>query len=471
MPERRSTTAIARRLLLITGLFGLLFGIGFLRNPDLFLHPALAVDDARHFRDYYNSLGEDRIFYHVSIGYLIVVPQLLAYASVNLLDVRQVPYAFALSSLLLLTAAYLVFLLPGFRSVFPRFGTRVCIAAAMALLPGGSYALISTIGFLNWTCLFAAIALSLLPPPKSPLWMGLSLAVISLCIWSNPTCIAMAVPLFVNVVGSWRRNDLESAAYFGFLLFVVLAYLPIGIHPDVWSGANTESLSAGLSAGLFDTLQLFFRSLHFSLDRVVVETLLGYEARIFLIEHGADGLGLALGVGAVVTVVHACWRNRRDRAALRMVLTLTYYIVAIGTASLAARADWSEVLLSERAFRYCYVQKYLWLLLLFVAYQPRLSALLEGGRQRVAIASLIAVLLYLAALSFVNDTPYKTELVSRNVEAVAGSPSEYLPEEARKLADFLAQVKRTEESLAEGDEKRMKLVRRRYPIELTVRPR
>lgn len=154
-----------------------------------------------------------------------------------------------------------------------------------------------------------------------------------------------------------------------------------------------------------------------------------------------------------------------------MVLTLTYYIVAIGTASLAARADWSEVLLSERAFRYCYVQKYLWLLLLFVAYQPRHSALLEGGRQRAAIASLTAVLLYLAALSFVNDTPYKTELVSRNVEAVAGSPSEYLPDEARKLADFLAQVKRTEESLAEGDEKRMKLARRRYPIELTVRPR
>ncbi len=87
--ERRSTTALARKTLLVAILFGLLFGIGFLRNPDLFLHPALAVDDARHFRDYYNSLGEDRIFYHVSIGYLIVVPQLLGSSRARGLEVNR----------------------------------------------------------------------------------------------------------------------------------------------------------------------------------------------------------------------------------------------------------------------------------------------------------------------------------------------------------------------------------------------
>jgi len=301
--------------------------------------------------------------------------------------------------------------------------------------------------------------------------MGLSLAVISLCIWSNPTCVAMAVPLFANVVSSWRRHDFESTAYFGFLLCVVFAYLPIGIHPDVWNGAVSDPLSTGLGARAQGTVQLFFRSLHFSLDRVVVETLIGYEARIFLIEHGFGGLTVVFGIAAVAVVMHTHWRNRPDPAAQRMVVTLSYYIVAIGFASLAARTEWSEVLLSERAFRYCYVQKYLWLLLLFVAYQPRYSALVAGGRQRAAVGSVAALLFYLAALSFVNDTQYETELVSRNVAAITGSPSEFLPEEARKLSHFLAQVKRTEESLAQGESKRMKLERRRYPIELTVRPR
>ncbi|MCH2173895.1 hypothetical protein MK489_24205 [Myxococcota bacterium] len=459
-----------RRLTLLACLFGVLSGINFARNPSLFLEPALAVDDARHFRDHYNKRDSVVSLTHVSLGYLIVVPQLVAHTLVRQLDVRWVPRAFSVSSLALLTLAFMLFALPGFESLFPRPEIRFGVPVLLALLPAGAFALISTVGFQNWTCLLIAVTLTLLPRPHSIWGAALVFTGMALFAWSNPASLSLGPPLLWMAWRARSRDKPSDARYYATLGVIVIAYLPLGIAPDAWSNLTHASGAETTGAIAWRTGAGFLEAIAYSLDRVVVESLIGYPARVALAQ--VPGATIALGLLCVTIVAREGWRGHADRPARsRALALLAYAIVAISFANLMARPEWPELLRSERAFRYCTVQKLLWLVLVVCAFEPRLTRLLTSGQHRRFRVIASGVVIYLLWLGHQNAQLYRTELVSPNLEAQIGRSSEDLHVEAQRLGAFLEQVRNTEKTLRPGEERVMTLPRQRYPIAIVVRPR
>jgi hypothetical protein len=448
--------------------------IDFLRNPDLFLANPVAIDDAKVLERYYNGLGSGEVFYYATSGrYQAVVPQLVAYLSVNALDVRHVPAAFAGTSLLLVAIAHWMFALPAFRAWFPETSTRVVVAVAIALLPAGSFALTSSSVFQGWTCLLIAVPLALLPPPDRTASRMALCSLLGLCIWSGPTG-SVLLPLFAAKAAiAWRRGARDETTWAVSLGSICAAYLFLGVDPAGWRRVADSGTASG--GGLVRLVSAGLDTLVYTFDRVVFEASFGYRARIALIER--DLYALCPAIGALLAAVvgwqaaRARWQRPEDRG---VVIGLAYCIFGIGAIAFLGR-DIPDITRFERAFRYGYVQRYLWLLLVVFAFEPRVRAWVSRRGLRAGVAAAAGLLGWLGVLSATNLAPYRTELVSPNVarETARGRmrPVEDLAGGGPEMAAFLEAVRGTERSLEAGENRILALQRPLYTLQLRVRPR
>lgn len=385
-------TATGKLILLFTlFLAGIVLQV--MRTPESFFFPPNVGDDIAMVEYIFNT-PSDWLFYMTDRHYVTALPQLLGRIFITYFPLDWLPHLFAATSIGLLVAVWMLPLLPAFhRRLNLSFGLGLIVTLWWFMLPAGSRALISYLVFTNWTLLLLLCLLSLLPPPQKPALALARAAAMVLAIWTHPLGF-LVIP--INLLHLWRgyQNGQQGALLPELaVLLSALLYMAFGMQ----HGAQR---ALPVSAGWL--LEMSYRSLYFLADRVIAETLLGYHLRLQL----SSWVVLVFAAGVSIALAAAAWRNRLHGEAALVALLLLYWIGAITFFSLIGRDDYNPMLLSNFAFRYCYVQKYLFVLVLCVVFKPQLETLFAKRFTGLLFAC------YLITLHTANTAQYRDTAIS-----------------------------------------------------------
>jgi len=368
------------------GAFGVAFGILLARNHfhDL-LYPMLYVEDASVlFSLFYN----DPVFSNVAQpynGYINFLPHLMAYF-INHLPVKWIPHAYALSSLTITALSFSVLYQVANR-VWNHCGFALCYLVLVSLLPFGDFQTSSTLLYQVWHFWLIQILLLFLPLPRIQLGRIVYGLMVSVLIWTH------AFSLFLIPIYIWRALKVKEYRwdYSWLALSGMLFYL---------FGMNSQ----GLNLSNFPFVFSIF------MHRVVIEGLLGPEARSFLNFMGANGIlaaGVVLGLG---------WLLVRFRGAItsqhRNWLFLLVYLIGCSLVASVMGRDrgfWEYYHAISGSVRYVYILKILFWGILLTGLLP-----LWREVRHTRVVQVVLLLVILGVNSFSMNF-YRTPLEEGNI--------------------------------------------------------
>lgn len=374
--------------------------LSFLREPGGYLSPILAYEDGRDvFAFYYNHPEPGSILRSYN-GYVSFLPNLWGWLVMRG-PVELAPYLLAGGPLLLSSLAFAFFALPIFRPFVPSDRARAGIALVAAAAPLTNYLYLGNTMYSVWSLLVLLVLAALAPTPRTVAGTVAAGTGQALAIVSHPLSLLVA-PVYLARAFAEARLGFEprprprlARAYFLALTGAAALYQVAGV--------SREAVS---SPGLGDTLYLTYR---FLLERVVFGTLFGDGAARALRRAGHEGwiAGLALAVLAILAVALWLARRRFGRIERFAGLYLAWIVVGLTTLYVIGRSPDLSILGSDRAFRYFWTQRVLFVILLGALGHRLLSPMLAGRPWGVKLVPLVLVAAALVALHRDNLSPYR----------------------------------------------------------------
>jgi hypothetical protein len=358
---------------------------------------------------------------------------LIGYLSVQWIPLRLVPYTLALYPLLLAAATYSLLLLPRFRTLIDNDIHRLGITVFVAIMPHGQVYLVSNTTYSLWNLLLLLLLFTLAPAAKS--WQGrtIELTAMILAAVSTPLSI-VAVPVFV--FNLFRHKGDADRIRNSILIVVVVLYVAIG----------TQSAGLALLSNLLARIEVTW--LYF-LQRVVAESVLGYNLRLALFQGGQLWIiytaAMTICIGLAVIIDRRYQRFQRE--SFINLGILLYYLGAITFLSVISRQLDPVSHMGAWNIRYFYVQHvFFWL---FVGIIITKAVDWQQTVRPVKALVLSLVFVYAIWMAYEQRPIYQTSY-----------------SEGRVLATFLANVESTRAILTPGERADFHLDRNGFNIYL-----
>jgi hypothetical protein len=398
-------------VLLLAGVF-----VTYWRDPNVYRYPIAAYEDGRDmFGFYYNHPEPSEIlrFYN---GYVSLVPNAAGYLAARA-PVERVPSMLSIFALAVAAVGFATFSRPEYRSVVRSDRLRGVACLTLAIAPLGNDLFVSSATYSVWNLLFLLVLLTLLEPPVSRAEAWIRLAVMTALIWSHPLSVAL-LPVFLVQGWLFRSRGSLARIYYGSLAALAALYQLIGVQHATEAMAF-EPLGIARVTGVLVLERVFFNTLGSDqLSRALRKQ--GSEEWIYI------GASVAIVVLLALAFV---LRQRIDRGRLLSLGVLSYLIVALTGLYVIGRSATLDILTGNPGYRYFWVQRLCFLLLIFLLIEPLLSVF--EGRRRAVVAGLL--LLGLAA-----NLTWLNRMDNRKYRGRPGM--------GRKLAAFTAEVALQEET-------------------------
>lgn len=381
------------------GGFGLLVlaiaAISFLREPAAFLSPVLAYEDGRDvFAFYYNHPEPSAVFRSYN-GYVSLLPNLWGWLVLRG-PVTWAPYGLSWGPLLLSSFAFAFFALPLFRPLVASDRARAVVALIAAAAPLTNDLYLGNTMYSVWSLLLLLVLAALAPTPTAPRVAVPAVLAQGLALCSHPLSL-LIVPVYLARAFVPSRLGFAEVPR-GMARIYPLSLAGIGVVYQL-VGVSRESVSP---PSLVETVYL---TLRFLLERVVFGTLFGDAAARALRRGGHEEwiLGLALAALGLLGVAVLLVRRSSGRFQHFIGAYFAWIVVGLTALYVVGRSPDLSILGSDRAFRYFWTQRVLFVLALGV-----LGARLLSGRGRaLRWGALAAVVLALGWVNRDNPSPYR----------------------------------------------------------------
>lgn len=388
------------------GRFAALFlaaaAITVLRDPRMLLLPPAAYEDGRDLFAFFYNHREVGAILRSYAGYTSLVPNLVGYLAVRL-PVTAVPLALTLFPLAASSLAFAVFSLPAYRHAVASDTLRAAACLVFALVPVGNDLFVGNTMYSVWSLLFLLVLAALAEPPAGLWGAAVRLVVLGMLVASHPLSVAL-LPIYL--LWLWRRRDPPSLLLYPGLILATVAYQVVGVR------------HAGAALGPpLETVRL---TLVFVLERVVFDTLFG-DAAARALHRAGHGGWILVAAGAVsggLAVLSLYRRRRFDPWHRSLAAVLVYLVLVLTALFVIGRSPGEGILAGNRAFRYFWVQRLVFLLLAaFLA--ERLLALRPGSSRRPLLAAIaVGLVLWVAVLDHFNNGAYRVRArLGRQIEA------------------------------------------------------
>jgi hypothetical protein len=434
--ERVSTRAATAWRIARWGALALaIFLVILLRSPGVLLLPSLEAEDGTFvFQHFYVHRDAAEIF-RTKSGYVPLVANAIAYASVRL-PTRAIPYGLSWLPLLLTIATYTWLFGERYRAWLGSDGARATICLLFALAPIAQWHLLASTDYSIWNTLVLLFFLAATPWPSARGRQIAIWALTNLLVWSHPLTILVA-PIFV-----YRAVRERSARLFHALTLANLAlHQAAGVEPGgVFAGMTGIEIAVRLWNAICWTFLVAAAT--------AFRTAFGPVASAWA-ESGhwwASALWASMLVGLAVVAARRSPRVRTVFGLLAYaIFTVTFFSVMVRKPAL--------VIPLNLAPRYVYVQSLAFLVLFVLLADHYLGARRTGDsspgastpwRSRVVMGAIVCwyVALNVQMGYYIRAAP----------EEAAGRP--YLqasPESGRDVRDFFAELARTEDRLGSRD--------------------
>lgn len=370
--------------------------LSFLRQPGAYLSPILAFEDGRDvFAFYYNHPEPSGIFRFYN-GYIALLPNLWGWLVMRG-PVPWAPHLLALGPLLAASAAFAWFARPAFRRLVPSDRARLATTLVAAAAPLTNYLFLGNTMYSVWSLLVLLALAALAPPATTPGRAVLAVAGQGLLAWSHPLS-ALVVPVHGLLavagrrLGAWPEGTPVRLARVQHLAIAALALAYQGL------GVDHESVQP---PPWLETLRLTWR---FLVERVVFGTVFGDAAARALRRTDHEGWIVAAAAAVLAALVAGLWLARRRFGRFERFAGLYFLWMVVGLTALfvVSRAPEESILGSDRAFRYFWTQRVLFVVLLAAV----VHRLLEKRPRALAAGALALVVVALAQLNRDNRSPY-----------------------------------------------------------------
>lgn len=369
--------------------------ISFFREPAAFLSPVLAYEDGRDvFAFYYNHPEASAVFRSYN-GYVSVLPNLWGWLVLRG-PITWAPYLLAWGPLLLSSFAFAFFALPLFRPLVASDRARAVVAVITAAAPLTNDLYLGNTMYSVWSLLLLLVLAALAPAPAAPRSAVVGALAQGLVLCSHPLSI-LIVPVYLLRAFVPSRLGFSEAPR-GLARVYYLSLAGIGVMYQL-IGVSRESVSP---PALVETAYL---TLRFLLERVVFGSLFGDGAARALRRSGHEEwiLALALGGLCLIAIAVRVVRRRCDRAHGFAGIYGAWIILGLTVLYVVGRSPDLSILGSDRAFRYFWTQRVLFLIALGVLGERLLSS--RGRPLRWGV--LVTVVLALGWLNQDNRSPYR----------------------------------------------------------------
>lgn len=375
-----STDERGRRLrdaIALIALFLAAVAFTYWRDPGVYKLPNAAYEDGRDFFAYYYNHPEPGSILRSYSGYISLISNVVGFSSVRL-PVQQVPFALALFPLLMLGLGCSWLALSANRPIVGNDRYRYLACLVLAVAPLGNVQFVSSTAYSIWILLFLLILLSLIDPPKTVGRASVRGAIVAVLICNHPLSIAL-VPVYLWLGWVHRARGVVVRGYYAALALVAVLYQLFGVE-------HAEER-------VMDVLGIARVTATFVLERVVFNTL--FSDRLSRMAHHRgheDWIYLAAGavVLALAALVTLC-RRRVDAGHAQVLAILSYLIVALTALYVFGRSASLDVLTGHPGYRYFWVQRLCFIVLLFVLADAVLAGR-RGVRAKAVTAALLAVL-------------------------------------------------------------------------------
>lgn len=369
--------------------------ISFFREPAAFLAPVLAYEDGRDvFAFYYNHPEASAIFRSYN-GYVSVLPNFWGWLVMRG-PITWAPYLLAWGPLLLSSFAFAFFALPLFRPLVASDRARAAIALIVAAAPLTNDLYLGNTMYSVWSLLLLLVLAALAPAPSAPGSAVVAGLAQGLVLCSHPLSILL-VPVYLLRAFVPSRLGFSDATR-GLPRVYYLSLAGMGVMYQL-VGVSRDSVSP---PSLVETAYL---TLRFLLERVVFGSLFGDGAARALRRSGHEEWILVLALGGLGLIAIAVLGVRRicgRRHGFAGIYGL-WIVVGLTILYVVGRSPDLSILGSDRAFRYFWTQRVLFLLALGVLGERLLSSRRRPFRWGV----LAVVVLALGWLNRDNRSPYR----------------------------------------------------------------
>ncbi len=259
----------------------------FLRNPAYLDHPRFFAEDGLVFFQEQVTVGSKAIL-HPYAGYLDIVPRLLAQLD-SLLPVRDIPFFYALESILIAGSCCSVFVFDNFQAVLPSGLLRglLCLLTAAAF---PEEEIVANLTNLQWFLVLAAVPLTILPVFSRSMFRRALLLLLALVISLSAPLTIVLIPLLLW--RTFRTRRLESFDI-GLLAGTAIEWIVIALH----------SASGPVPLHSFHAIDnLAFSSLVAFANQIVASSLIGSRRTYMFFLEGYKAIGLLL------LVAFTCWQ-------------------------------------------------------------------------------------------------------------------------------------------------------------------
>lgn len=360
------------------------------RSSNAFLYPVMWGEDGTELFLYYLDRRAPSAIIHFYQGYVSLLPNLVGW-SVAWLPLGVQPYALALAAAFLSAGVFSWLASPRFDWIVAHPARRAALGFVLAVLPFGNFAIDACTMYALWPLLLALLLAALARAPQHVPAAITELALLALCLASNPLSIAL-LPVWLlrlwhpEIPGEALARPGVARGYFAALAVCTVAYPLLLIVPGHTTPVAVPRVLTD-SAGLF-------------VDRVLIEPLLGLNGRLQLAQL-APALLWPVGIVPVLVWVGA-WRRlpQAHRWALAVLLGSATVMTALAVYGRHYKFDkmlvWGQ--------RYTYVPRYASYLALLLCG----SVLLRDASRTTRRLLLCAIAAHAAALAHANAFYFRT---------------------------------------------------------------
>lgn len=377
-------------------LFALILALIAWRSGDALLLPSLDFEDGRDMLAFYfNNPGAENIF-RLYAGYVSLLPNAIAWASVNLLPLIAAPFAFAAASTMLAATSFFLISRPAHSWLIASPAVRALFSLALAILPLSKEFLVTNVAYSQWTILLVLVVLvTRRPLPTSNGGLAAWVVAVALCAASNPLSI-MCLPLAVIhlfLAGS-RRQKICVLALSGFLIAYQIFCVD---HGSVRPVIEFQSITLALKTFL---------------ARVVCEVFIGPRITNLLVLSGESKFLYMGGSALLLLLLSMTASSAKPARNSLIVLSAVVFALSLVTIAVMTRyttPETSGIYLNLVVLqRYFYVPKVTILSMFMWQIMPRLEQAVAGPPRRALKTSLVisAIGLFLVALAQGNSFLY-----------------------------------------------------------------
>lgn len=339
-----------------------------IRSRHPLLLPTMAFEDGRDMLAYFFNDHSIRGIMRLPNGYVMFLPNLIAWLSVGLLPLPAVPYAFGFASLAISSSAFYLLTRPGHAWLIPNSNARTILALTLAILPLGKDFLVTNLTYSQWIILFILLLLvTRRPLPDSIIGLSLWVLCVAACAMTNPLSILILPFVLVPLGSGDGRRQKRSMAIVACVLILYQIF-----------GVNHHAVSVNLSMGsVAYAVEVF-------LARVAFETFFGTRATNLLITNGQTAYVCAIGIAVLMTIACMTFSEKRRARALLITSTALWFSFSIVLLSVLTRYNTpatKAIYLKELALqRYFYVGKIITVVICAWQLIPRIQSTLANSR-------------------------------------------------------------------------------------------